>query len=111
MSGSSSWQSHHPASDSGVGPALLSPPYHDINDPEEEAAHAEFRQIVLQVEHDKQHPVTLVNMFRKPSWRRRTLTAIFLLFATQCTGILGIGNFQVLLYQSLGLKALIVLCS
>jgi hypothetical protein len=42
-------------------------------------------------------------MFKKPSWRRRSLLAFFLLYATQCTGILGIGNFQVLLYNSLGL--------
>jgi hypothetical protein len=76
----------------------------DKNDPEEEALHAEFQQIVLQVDHDKEENVTFLKMFQKPSWRRRTLIAFFLLFATQCTGILGIGNFQILLYTSLHLK-------
>ncbi|OAA55853.1 General substrate transporter [Niveomyces insectorum RCEF 264] len=77
--------------------------YDPVDDPLEEASHAEFQQIVLQVEHDKQQNVTFRKMFTVPSWRRRTLTAVFLLFATQCTGILGIGNFQLLLYSSLGL--------
>jgi hypothetical protein len=42
-------------------------------------------------------------MFRVPSWRKRSLIAIFLLFATQSGGVLGIGNFQILMYNSLGL--------
>jgi hypothetical protein len=81
----------------------------DASDPNETAAQAEFQQIVLQVEHDKQQAVTYWKMFQKPSWRRRSLVAIFLLYATQCTGILGIGNFQILLYNRLGLTGWIPL--
>lgn len=76
----------------------------DVDDPAEEAARAEFQQIVLQVEFDKQQPVSYWNMFKYPSWRKRSLLSIFLLFATQCTGALGIGNFQIILYNSLGLN-------
>lgn len=78
--------------------------YDPVDDPNEEASQAEFQQIVLQVEHDKKENVTFLKMFTVPSWRRRSLTAMFLLFATQSTGILAIGNFQLLLYQSLDLK-------
>jgi MFS family permease len=78
--------------------------HYDPTDPAEEAAHAEFQQIVLQVEFDKQQPVSYWNMFKIPTWRRRSLISVFLMFATQCTGALGIGNFQIILYTSLGLK-------
>jgi Sugar (and other) transporter len=77
--------------------------HYDHDDPDELGAHAEFQQIVLQVNYDKKQKVTYFEMFRKPSWRKRSLLTIFLLYATQCTGILGIGNFQILLYNSLGL--------
>ncbi|CAK7206968.1 hypothetical protein SEUCBS139899_009775 [Sporothrix eucalyptigena] len=77
--------------------------YDPVDDPNEEASQAEFQQIVLQVEHDKKENVTFLKMFTVPSWRRRSLTAMFLLYATQCTGILAIGNYQLLLYDSLGL--------
>lgn len=70
--------------------------YDPVGDPNEEASQAEFQQIVLQVEHDKKENVTFLKMFTAPSWRRRSLTAMFLLFATQSTGILAIGNFQLL---------------
>jgi len=78
--------------------------HYDASDPDESAAHAEFQQIVLQVDYDKKQSVSYLKMFQKPSWRHRSLLAIFLLFATQSTGILAIGNFQILLYNSLGLK-------
>jgi len=80
--------------------------HYDRNDPDNEsAAIAEYQQVVLQVEHDKLQKVNYWKMFFGPaSWRRRSLLAFFLLFATQCTGVLGIGNFQVLIYESLGLS-------
>jgi hypothetical protein len=60
------------------------------------------------VEHNKKENVTFLKMITvpswMPSWRRRSPTAMFLLYATQCTGILAIGNDQLLLYNSLGLK-------
>ncbi|KAF2665415.1 general substrate transporter [Microthyrium microscopicum] len=83
--------------------AILRKLHYNSLDPEEEEARAEFQQIVLQIEFEKSQEVSYIRMFKVPSWRRRSLTAIFLLFATQCTGILGVGNFQILLYDSLGL--------
>jgi MFS family permease len=78
--------------------------HEDPRDPDESSARAEFQQIVLQVEYDKQQSVSYIKMFRVPSWRRRSLLAIMLLFGTQSGGVLGIGNFQILMYQSLGLS-------
>ncbi|KAF2102097.1 general substrate transporter [Rhizodiscina lignyota] len=83
--------------------------HHDASDPEELSAHAEFQQIVLQVDYDKQQNTGYIQMFRKPTWRGRSLLVIFLLFATQATGILGIGNFQVLIYNSLGITGYMAL--
>lgn len=77
--------------------------HYDVDDPQEEAAQAELQQITLQVAFDKTQKAGYIAIFRKPSWRKRALITIFLLFATQCTGILAIGNLQVLLYNSLGL--------
>ena len=53
--------------------------HEDPSDLDEAAARAEFAQIVLQVEHDKEQKATYINMFRKPSWRKRSLISIFLL--------------------------------
>ncbi|KIW05621.1 uncharacterized protein PV09_03492 [Verruconis gallopava] len=78
--------------------------HYDSQDPEELVAHAEFQQIVLQVDHDKKERVTYWKMFTVPSWRRRSLIAIFLLYGTQASGILAIGNFQINLYSKLGLS-------
>jgi MFS family permease len=78
--------------------------HHDSSDPDEAVAHAEYTQIVQQVEFDKKFEVSYLEMFRKPSWRKRTLLVIFLLFASQSTGVLGIGNYKVLIFTSLGIK-------
>ena len=53
--------------------------HHSTSDAEDRVAHAEYTQIVLQVEHDKETGAGFVQMFRKPSWRRRALSVIFLL--------------------------------
>ncbi len=52
--------------------------HHDPADPDDEAARAEFTQIVRQVEFDKEMNVTFYQMFKKPSWRKRSLSAMFL---------------------------------
>ena len=52
--------------------------HHDPNDPTESAAHAEYTQIVRQVEFDKEAKATYWEMFRRPSWRRRSLLAMFI---------------------------------
>lgn len=49
------------------------------DDPEDRMAHAEYTQIVLQVEHDKETKVGWIQIFKIPSLRRRALLGMFLL--------------------------------
>jgi hypothetical protein len=78
--------------------------HHDpVDTSSEDLARAEYTQITKQVEYDKQFHVSYVQMFRKPSWRRRSLLGMFIFFASQSTGVLGIGNFAILIYQSFGM--------
>ncbi|CAK7203429.1 hypothetical protein SEUCBS139899_006163 [Sporothrix eucalyptigena] len=76
--------------------------HHDPNDTEERNAQAEFTQICRQVAFDKQFDVSYIQMFRRGSWRKRSLLVLFLMFASQSTGVLGIGNYAILIYESLG---------
>lgn len=52
--------------------------HRDPDDPTDSYAHAEFTQIVRQVEFDKEQKPGYIEMFKKPSWRRRSLLAIFI---------------------------------
>lgn len=70
---------------------------------DEAEANAEYIQISRQVEFDKGHPASYLAMFKKPSWRRRSLLAMGLVFAMQCCGPFGITNYIVLISQTLGL--------
>lgn len=83
--------------------AIIKKIHHDPQDINDAAAHAEYIQIIKQVELDKQTEGGYIAMFTKPSWRKRSLLAIFLMFATQSTGCLGITTFAVIIYSSLGL--------
>lgn len=67
-------------------------------------AHAEFVQITKQVEFDKGHNHSYIAMFTKPSWRRRSLLAMGIVFAMQSCGPFGITNYIVLISQTLGLE-------
>jgi hypothetical protein len=58
---------------------VISRLHHDPTDPLESAARAEHTQIVRQAAHDKAINTSYLEMFRKPSWRRRSLLAMFLL--------------------------------
>ncbi|EON63147.1 hypothetical protein W97_02374 [Coniosporium apollinis CBS 100218] len=78
-------------------------------DAEDRVAHAEYTQIVLQVEHDKDLGAGFIQMFRLPTWRRRAFSAIFLLFASQSTGITGISNFLPVIFSGLGLTGVMPL--
>lgn len=83
--------------------AIIKKIHHDPRDPLDSAAHAEYIQIMRQVDFDKRQNSSYLQMFKKPSWRKRSLIALFLMFATQSTGCLGITTFQVIIYESLGL--------
>ncbi|OAL22035.1 hypothetical protein AYO20_11271 [Fonsecaea nubica] len=77
--------------------------HHDPNDPRDAAAHAEFIQIKRQVAHDKEMKASFVRMFTVPSWRKRTLLAILIMFAVQSSGYNGITSYLVLVAQSAGM--------
>jgi hypothetical protein len=78
--------------------------HHDPTDDTEASARAEFVQIIKQVAYDRQQESGYLAMFKKPTWRHRSLMVLFLMFATQSAGILGITNFVILICQSLGLS-------
>jgi hypothetical protein len=52
------------------------------SDPSDDSARAEFTQIVRQVEHDKEEAAGFIAMFKRPTWRRRSLITLFLLYVT-----------------------------
>jgi hypothetical protein len=84
--------------------AIIKKIHHDPTDHEDTAARAEYIQIIKQVEVDKETDGGYIAMFTKASWRKRSFLALFIMFATQSTGCLGITTFQVIIYGSLGLK-------
>jgi hypothetical protein len=84
--------------------AVLQRLHHDSNDPTNSSAQAEYLQISQQVGFDRQQKAGYWQMFTKPSWRKRSLITLFLFFASQSTGILGIANYSILIYQNLGVS-------
>lgn len=58
--------------------AVVQKLHKDKDDPNQEMAHAEFTQIVRQVEAEKEENATFITMFKKPSWRKRSLLAFFI---------------------------------
>ncbi|EXJ82873.1 hypothetical protein A1O3_06689 [Capronia epimyces CBS 606.96] len=77
--------------------------HHDPTDAQDVAAHAEYIQIQRQVEHDKQFSPTYLHMFTVPSWRKRTLIAMLVIFAVQSAGLNGITTYLILVAQGAGL--------
>ncbi|OAP65118.1 hypothetical protein AYL99_01090 [Fonsecaea erecta] len=78
--------------------------HRDPEHPENASAQAEFIQIRAQVEKDKEQNSSCVLMFTKPSWRKRSLLALFVMFASQGTGVNGVANHEVRIFRTLGLK-------
>lgn len=83
--------------------ATIQKVHHDPTDLRDTAAHSEFIQIKRQVEHDKEMKATYIRMFTVPSWRKRTLLAILIMFAVQSSGYNGITSYLVLVAQSAGM--------
>ncbi|OQV04558.1 hypothetical protein CLAIMM_09418 [Cladophialophora immunda] len=83
--------------------------HRDPKDPENSSAQAEFIQIRAQVEKDKEQKSGYVRMFTKPSWRKRSLLVLFIMFASQATGVNGIANYLVRIFGTLGLKGVMPL--
>lgn len=45
----------------------------------DQAAHAEYQQIVRQVQFDKQENIGYIEMFKAPTWRKRCILTFLLL--------------------------------
>lgn len=68
------------------------------------AAKEEYYQIRKQIELENQTGVTtFLDMFRRRSYRRRIVCGLLVQCAAQSTGVLVVNNYQVLLYNNLGL--------
>ncbi|KAK3640165.1 hypothetical protein LTR56_005577 [Elasticomyces elasticus] len=83
--------------------AVIQQIHRDPNDPTDTAAHAEYTQIIRQVAFDKTQKSGYIQMFTRPSWRRRSLLAMFLMFASQATGVNSIAYYLVVIFPTLGL--------
>lgn len=74
------------------------------DDPEEILAREEFLQIRQQVALDRLQSQSFLELWKKPSTRKRLLYGIFVQCIAQSTGVLVVNNYQVLLYNGLGLN-------
>lgn len=83
--------------------AILQRIHHDPNDAQDLAAHAEYVQIEKQVAFDKETKAGYVQMLTVPSWRKRTLLAILVIFAVQSAGINGVTTYLIIEAEATGL--------
>ncbi|KAF5556450.1 sugar transporter [Fusarium phyllophilum] len=82
---------------------VLTKLHHQPGDSNNEAAQSECRAIKAQLMAESSEPKSFVGIMRKPSYRKRILIGIFVQCIAQSTGVLVINNYQVLLYNGLGL--------
>ncbi|KAF5244796.1 hypothetical protein FANTH_7620 [Fusarium anthophilum] len=82
---------------------ILTKLHHQPGDLNNEAAQSECRAIKAQLMTESSEPKSFVGIMRKPSYRKRLLIGIFVQCIAQSTGVLVINNYQVLLYNGLGL--------
>jgi len=75
---------------------------HNNNDQSQDFARREFEQICKQIELDKTLDSSWLHMFRKPSYRRRSLLAMSYAFLGESTAMLVITNYGSILYKQLG---------
>jgi MFS family permease len=73
-------------------------------------AQREFFQMQQQVEIDRNMKSSWLEMFRRPSYRKRFIIALTFAFFNQSTGILVIGSYGTFIYKSLGFNARDALC-
>ncbi|OAL26939.1 hypothetical protein AYO22_03883 [Fonsecaea multimorphosa] len=72
------------------------------SDPEHEYAQEEFFQMRKQMEMDKTLPSAWLDLFRLPSYRKRTLLGMLFAFSGQSTGVLVLNNYGPTIYGLLG---------
>jgi MFS family permease len=70
---------------------------------------AEFHQITSQLELEKSEKLGLMSILRVPSYRKRLLICTIFMVGQQGTGIIPLQNYQVLLYEALGIKNKLIL--
>jgi MFS family permease len=70
---------------------------------------AEFHQIKAQLELEKSEKVGVVAILKRPSYRKRVLLCVILMAGQQGTGIIPLQNYQVVLYESLGITNKLIL--
>ncbi|KAI7977912.1 hypothetical protein EIK77_009452 [Talaromyces pinophilus] len=75
---------------------------HTNNQSHHDFARHEFDQICKQIELDKTLDSSWLQMFRKPSYRRRSLLAMTYAFLGESTAMLVITNYGSILYKQLG---------
>lgn len=75
------------------------------HDPEHEFARREFYQIRKQIELDRKLDCSWIQMFRKPSYRKRSLLAIGYSFLGESTAMLVIANYSSTLYSKFGYES------
>ena len=82
-------------------------------DPDQEYARGEFYQMQKQTEFDSSLNPSWTSMFKRPSYRKRSLLAIGFAFIGQSTAVLVINNYGPTVYKALGydtLNQLILQC-
>ncbi|KAK5096994.1 hypothetical protein LTR70_002203 [Exophiala xenobiotica] len=76
--------------------------HHMKSDPDDEFARGEFYQMAKQAEVDRKLDPGWLEMFRRPSYRKRVTLAMTFAFIGQSTGVLVLNNYGPTIYASLG---------
>ncbi|KEF54374.1 uncharacterized protein A1O9_09540 [Exophiala aquamarina CBS 119918] len=76
------------------------------DDPDNEFARGEFYQMSKQAELDRTLEPGWIEMFRRPSYRKRTFLAMGFAFFGQSTGVLVLNNYGPTIYAALGYDTL-----
>ncbi|KAJ5587147.1 uncharacterized protein N7459_002912 [Penicillium hispanicum] len=74
-----------------------------VADEEYDLAHQEFAQIESHIRQEAEQSDSFLEIMRVPSYRKRFLIAVFVQCLGQSTGVLVVNNYQVMLYNTLGL--------
>ncbi|KAK5064580.1 hypothetical protein LTR84_000413 [Exophiala bonariae] len=76
------------------------------DDPDNAFARSEFYQMTKQAEIDRELEPGWMEMFRRPSYRKRSFIAMGFAFIGQSTGVLVLNNYGPTIYASLGFDTL-----
>jgi MFS family permease len=70
---------------------------------------AEFHQIKSQLDLERSEKLGLVEILKHPSYRKRLMLCMILMVGQQGTGVIPLQNYQVVLYESLGITNKLIL--